>query len=268
MIRIPAVANQFYDGNPIRLHHDLGMLIGPTKDAMPAKALIAPHAGYIYSGAVAGAAYAQVEVPDTVVVLGPNHTGIGSPVAVMTKGTWNMPMGTVSISEDLASLIVESSSYLKDDTEAHIYEHSLEVQIPFLQYRQPKLSIVPICLGGAFPFSICKEIGSAIATAVKQIGKPVLLVASSDMTHYESQEQAQAKDRLAIDKILALDPQGLLETVRNYAISMCGIIPTTVALVASLALGATNARLVRYATSGDVTGDYARVVGYASLIIE
>lgn len=268
MIRQPAVANQFYDGNPTRLHHDLSMLMGPIKDARPAKAIISPHAGYIYSGAVAGATYAQVEVPETVVILGPNHTGVGSPVAVMTEGTWDMPMGAVSVSEDLASLIVRYSDYLKEDVEAHVYEHSLEVQIPFLQYRQPRLSIVPVCLGGAFPFSICKEIGLSIAKAIKQVGRPVLLVASTDMSHYEPQDQAQTKDRLAIDKILALDPQGLLETVRNHAISMCGVIPTTVALVASLALGAECAQLVRYATSGDITGDYARVVGYAGLIIE
>ncbi len=268
MIRRPAVANQFYDGNPTRLHHDLGMLIGPSKGARPAKAIVVPHAGYIYSGAVAGAAYAQIEVPETVVVLGPNHTGVGAPVAVMTTGKWDMPMGDVSISEDLASLILKGSDYFKEDIEAHIYEHSLEVQIPFLQYRQSNLSIVPICLGGAFPFSICKEIGSAIAGAVREIRRPVLLVASTDMTHYESQEQAQTKDRLAIDRILAMDPEGLLETVRNYAISMCGVIPTTIAMVASLDLGADSAQLVRYATSGDITGDYARVVGYASFIIE
>jgi len=267
MIRQPAVANQFYDGSPTRLHYELGKLIGSTKEARSAKAIVAPHAGYMYSGAVAGLAYAQVEVPETVVIFGPSHTGVGSPAAVMAKGAWSMPMGTVTISEDFAAMIVESSDYLEDDASAHTYEHSLEVQIPFLQYRQPNLSIVPICLKN-LPFPVCKEIGSAIAGAVKQAGKPVLLVASTDMTHYESQEQAEAKDHLAIDKILALDPDGLLETVRGHNISMCGVIPTTVILVASLALGASSAKLIRYATSGDVTGDYVQVVGYASFIIK
>ncbi|MEA3385095.1 MAG: AmmeMemoRadiSam system protein B [Thermodesulfobacteriota bacterium] len=267
MIRQPAVADQFYDGNPTRLHYELGKLIGPAKEAKSAKAVVAPHAGYMYSGAVAGAAYAQVEVPETVIILGPSHTGVGSPAALMAKGTWSMPMGTVPISEDLATLMVELSDYLEDDASAHTYEHSLEVQIPFLQYRQPNLSIVPVCLKN-LSFSVCKEIGSTIAEAVKQAGKPVLLVASTDMTHYESQEQAEAKDRLAIDKILALDPQGLLETVRGHNISMCGVIPTTVVLVASLALGASSVKLIRYATSGDVTGDYVQVVGYASFVIE
>ena len=205
MIRQPAVADQFYDGNPTRLHYELGKLMGPIKEARSAKAIVAPHAGYVYSGAVAGVAYAQVEVPETVIILGPSHTGVGSPAAVMTAGTWSMPMGTVPISEDLAALMVELSDYFEDDASAHTYEHSLEVQIPFLQYRQPKLSIVPVCLKN-LSFSVCKDIGSTIAEAVKQAGKPVLLVASTDMTHYESQEQAQSKDRLAIDKIYRLRP--------------------------------------------------------------
>ncbi|MGB9497789.1 MAG: AmmeMemoRadiSam system protein B [Dissulfuribacterales bacterium] len=267
MVRQPAVADQFYDGNPARLHYELSKLIGPAREARPAKAIVAPHAGYMYSGAVAGAAYAQAEVPETVVILGPSHTGVGSPAAVMTSGAWFMPMGTVPISEDLAARIVELSDYLEDDALAHTYEHSLEVQIPFLQYRQSNLSIVPVCLKD-LSFSVCKEIGSAIAEAVRRAGRPVLLVASTDMTHYESREQAEAKDRLAIDKILALDPQGLLETVRGHNISMCGVIPTTITLAASLALGASSVELIRYATSGDVTGDYRQVVGYASFIVE
>jgi hypothetical protein len=267
MIRQPAVADQFYDGNPTRLHYELGKLIGPAKEARSARAIVVPHAGYIYSGAVAGAAYAQVQVPETVVILGPSHTGVGVPAALMASGSWSMPMGKVPISEDLAATMLKLSDYLEDDTLAHTYEHSLEVQIPFLQYRQPNLSIVPVCLKN-LSFSVCKEIGSVIAEAVRQSGKSVLLVASTDMSHYESQEQAQFKDRLAIDKILALDPQGLLETVTGNNISMCGVIPTTVTLLASLTLGAGSAELIRYATSGDVTGDYAQVVGYASFIIE
>jgi len=267
VIRQPAVADQFYDGNPTRLHYELAKLIGPTKEARSAKAIVVPHAGYIYSGAVAGVAYAHVKVPETVIILGPSHTGVGSPAAVMARGSWSMPMGTVPISEDFASTMLELSEYLEDDTLAHTYEHSLEVQIPFLQYRQPNLSIVPVCLKN-LSFSVCKEIGSAIAEAIRQSGNPVLLVASTDMSHYESQEQAQVKDRMAIAKILALDPQGLLETVIRNNISMCGVIPTTVTLLASIALGAGSAQLLRYATSGDVTGDYAQVVGYASFIIE
>jgi AmmeMemoRadiSam system protein B len=267
MIRQPAVADQFYDGNPARLRNELSKLIVSTQKTRSVKAIIVPHAGYMYSGAVAGAVYGQIEVPETVIVLGPSHTGIGSPAAVMAKGVWSMPMGNVLISEDLAALMIKFSNYLEEDALAHKYEHSLEVQIPFLQYKQPNLSIVPVCLK-SLSFSVCEEIGSSIAEAVKRIEKPVLLVASTDMTHYESQQQAEAKDRLAIDKIISLDPKGLLETVRDHAISMCGVIPTTVTLVASLILGANSTQLVQYATSGDVTGDYKKVVGYGGFIVE
>ncbi len=266
MIRNPAVANQFYDGDPTRLHYELGKLIGPVKAPRPAIALVAPHAGYVYSGAVAGKAYAQVDVPETVVVLGPNHTGLGAQAALWTTGSWAMPLGTVPVDEELARLIIHGSQYITEDTRAHIYEHSLEVQVPFLQYRQPNLQIVPLCLGH-LSYSTCRDIGMAIARAIRELKRPVLIVASTDMTHFEPQQEAETKDRLAIEKVLALDPQGLFETVRSYGITMCGVIPTTVTLVAATSLGATEARLVAYATSGDVSGDYSRVVGYASFII-
>ncbi len=266
MVRNPSVANQFYEGDPTRLNYELGKLIGHVKAAEPAFAMIAPHAGYIYSGAIAGKAYAQVEVPETVIIMGPNHTGLGTPAALWSEGAWKMPLGTVSVDNELASLVLKGSKYLTEDIQAHIYEHSLEVQIPFLQYRQPKLKIVPICLGH-ISYSVCQEIGMALAQGIKSLNRPVLMVASSDMTHYEPQYEAEAKDRLAINKVLALDPQGLFETVRSHGITMCGVIPATVALVASIALGAGQARLVAYGTSGDVTGDFNRVVGYASFII-
>ncbi len=266
MIRNPSVANQFYEGDPTRLRYELGRLIGPVKSAEPAFALIAPHAGYIYSGAIAGRAYAAVRVPETVVIMGPNHTGLGAPAALWSKGAWEMPLGTVPVDEELSSLINKGSGYLTEDIQAHLYEHSLEVQIPFLQYRQPNLRIVPICLGH-LPYPACHEIGMALAQAIKSLSRPVLIVASSDMTHYEPQYEAEAKDRLAIAQVLAMDPQGLFDTVRSHGITMCGIIPATVALVASSALGASDARLVAYGTSGDVTGDYNKVVGYASFVI-
>lgn len=266
MIRKPAVANQFYDGDPMRLRRQLDSFMTSRAPLQKAIAVIAPHAGYMYSGAVAGAAYARVSVPQTVLVLGPSHTGLGRPAAVMTQGAWTTPLGTVAIAEDLGGLVLKHSRYLEDDVQAHVYEHSLEVQVPFLQYRQPDLQMVPICLA-SLPFEVCQEIGNAIATAVTAFGRPVLLVASTDMTHYESQERAEARDRLAIEHVTSLDPPGLLETVMTHGITMCGVIPTTVLLVAALALGAKKAELVRYATSGDVTGDYRQVVGYASFLV-
>lgn len=265
--RNPSVSGQFYDGDPGVLRYQLSRYVGLVERAAPAIALIAPHAGYMYSGAVAGAAYAQVAVPETVIVLGVNHTGMGAPASVMASGSWIMPMGNVPIAEDLARKILAGSAIFEDDSIAHIYEHSLEVQVPFLQYRQERLSIVPVCLGG-LSFPECEDLGNAIARAIRSHEKPVLLVASTDMTHYESRERAEAQDRLAIDRIVSLDPVGLYETVRGHGISMCGVIPTTVTIVAAIALGSKRARLVRYTTSGDVTGDYRQVVGYASFIVD
>ena len=266
MIRKPSVANQFYDGDPTKLRYELGRLIGPVKDATPTIAIITPHAGYMYSGHVAGSAYAKVDVPETCIVLGPNHIGLGVPAAVMAKGLWDMPMGTIPVEEGLAKEILSISKYLKDDIQAHLYEHSIEVQAPFLQYRQPNLSIVPICLS-RLSYQACEDIGRAIAMAIETFKKPVLLVASTDMSHYEPKSQAETKDRLAIEQILALDPKGLFNTVFEMGISMCGVIPATVVLIAAIALGAVKATLVDYSTSGDITGDYQSVVGYAGLII-
>ncbi len=267
MVRQPAVANQFYEGDPTRLRRQLATLMGKEVQEMTAKAVIAPHAGYMYSGHVAGAAYAKVRVPETVIVIGPNHTGFGAPAAVMATGKWDMPLGIVPIAEELALDLVDNSRYLENDIQAHLYEHSLEVQVPFLQYKQPNLKIVPICLS-SIPFEACEEIGMKVAQAISRYDAPVLMVASTDMTHYEPQAQAEAKDRLAIDRVLEMDARGLFDTVRRNGISMCGVIPTTVTMVAARALGPSVARLIKYATSGDVSGDYQRVVGYASFIIQ
>ncbi|MDA8162473.1 MAG: AmmeMemoRadiSam system protein B [Desulfobacteraceae bacterium] len=267
MIRNAVAANRFYDGDPKRLRHELGRLVGPLKDVKPALAVIAPHAGYMYSGHTAAAAYARVNVPSACVVIGPNHTGLGSPAAIMSGGYWTMPMGTVPVEEKLANDVLARSRQLKNDIQAHLYEHSIEVQIPFLQYRQPNLKIVPICLAG-LPYQACEDIGRSIAGAIETFEEPVLLIASTDMSHYEPKNQAEKKDRLAIERILALDPQGLFNTIFETGISMCGVIPTTVTLIAAMALNAERAVLVDYSTSGDTTGDYQSVVGYASIIID
>jgi len=266
IIRQPAVANQFYDGNPLRLSQDIERMTGGKRGNRHCFAVVSPHAGYIYSGNVAGAAFSKVAIPETVIIFGPNHTGYGSPAAVMMDGIWRMPMGDVPIATDIATTLVRTSAYLEADYQAHMYEHSLEVQVPFLQYFQPELKIVPVCLGH-MSYQACEEIAQAVANTIKGAHRPILMVASTDMTHYESQAQANAKDRLAIEQVLALNPKGLFETVQANGISMCGFIPTTVVLATSLLIGATSAELVKYATSGDVSGDYDRVVGYASFII-
>ena len=267
LVRKPAVANQFYPGNPTRLHYEVGQLIGSIQENEEAVAVVAPHAGYIYSGHVAGAVYARVSIPKYCIILGPNHTGFGAEISIMNQGIWQMPFGDVPIASELADLILGYCPDGEADFEAHIYEHSLEVQIPFLQYRQKALEIVPICLS-RLSFEECTSLGHAIAKAISQWESRVLIVTSTDMTHYESQESARAKDSLAIERVEALDPKGLYDTVVVNRITMCGFIPTVVMLIAALDLGARQARLVRYATSGDVTGEYRQVVGYAGLIIQ
>jgi AmmeMemoRadiSam system protein B len=270
MIRQPAVANQFYPGREEDLKKDISSRIKPAvADQKKEKvlALVSPHAGYIYSGNVAGAVYAVAAITGEVIVMGPNHHGLGAPFAVMAEGDWRMPWGDISINEKLANLLIEESKWLRADDQAHVQEHSVEVQLPFIQYIKPDAEFVPIVLGRA-DFATCEEIGTAIARAIKKFARPVVIIASTDMTHYESQESAQQKDQLAIERIRSLDPSGLLKIVDENNISMCGVIPTTITLIAAKELGATTANLISYATSGDVSGDYSYVVGYAGFIIQ
>ena len=226
-----------------------------------------PHAGYIYSGKVAGSVYSRINIPKDVIIIGPNHTGLGEPEAVMCSGTWKMPGGDVAINTDLVDSIKKISKYLRDDHFAHLREHSLEVQIPFLQHFRKGLRIVPIAMI-SMDYAICQDIGHAVAKAVEAFKEPVLIVASSDMTHYESDKSAREKDKKAIDRVLALDPEGLLKTVRDHRITMCGVIPATIMLIACKELGARKAELVDYATSAETSGDYDHVVGYAGIIVK
>ncbi len=267
LIRKPAVANQFYEGNPVRLRAELSQLIPTTAHAGPAIAAVSPHAGYIYSGHIAGAVYSRITIPEHVIILGPNHTGYGSYAEIMTEGIWQMPLGDVPVAEELAQHVLSQSAVLTQGYQAHIYEHSLEVQVPFLQYLQPALKIVPICLG-PLDLDSCLEIGRAVAEAITAFGEPVLLVASTDMSHYVPADVAKELDSLAIKQILALNPQGLYETVKANGISMCGYVPTTIAIEAAGRMNASKAELVKYANSGEINGDYSRVVGYAGLIIK
>ena len=268
MVRKPAVADMFYPGDRNSLTAQLESFLRPVPEPKRVLAAISPHAGYIYSGAVAGAVFSQIRVPQTVVILGPNHRGIGAAVAINASGVWDTPLGSVSINEGLSKSILEAGPHCKidDDPRAHALEHSLEVQVPFLQMLRPDVTIVPIALSHV-RYEGCQEIGLALAKGIKDYADDVLVVASTDMTHYESQEVARANDQAAIERIVDLDPKGLYDTVAKKKISMCGVIPTTISLVACKALEATKADLVQYATSGDVTGDYAQVVGYAGFIV-
>lgn len=265
--RSPAVAGMFYPGTEQALTAELDRLIPVKSTRRKAIGIVSPHAGYIYSGGVAGALISSVAIPKKIILIGPNHTGFGANGSVMAEGRWALPNGTVNIDESLAKKIISATNILSHDSLAHLREHSLEVQIPFLLHERADLDIVPITLMG-LGLDACREAGQAIAGAIKESGEEVLIIASSDMTHYESDRSARKKDQKAIDKVLALDPEGLYRVVTENRISMCGIIPATVMLYAALELGAKKAQLVKYATSGDVSGDYKQVVGYAGMIVE
>ncbi|RME38628.1 MAG: AmmeMemoRadiSam system protein B, partial [Deltaproteobacteria bacterium] len=219
-----------------------------------------------FSGGIAGAVIGSVTITDTVLLLGPNHHGIGERAALFPGGTWHTPLGPCAIDEDLAQRFLENCPFLKPDTLAHKFEHSLEVQVPFLQAQNPNVRIVPICLGHLAPDQLL-AIGRCIGATLAQEEKPPLMLASSDMSHYVSAEEARRKDMLAIQKILDLDPEGLYRVVRDERISMCGVLPAVVLLVAARELGATTAELVRYGHSGEVTGGDSEVVGYAGIRI-
>lgn len=266
MIRRPAVAGQFYPGDPEKLRAFLEESVRPGPEPAAAVGVVSPHAGYVYSGRVAGAVFGRVRVPDAVILLGPNHTGLGTEASIVSHGAWATPLGPVSIHGELAEALRAESALFEEDALAHAHEHSLEVQVPFLQYRNPGVRIVPI----AFmlrDLAAVEEAGEAVASVVARWRDPVLLVASSDMTHYEPQDRAREKDARAIERVLALDPEGLLDTTKRFGITMCGVIPTAVLLVAARRLGATGGELVTYATSGEVSGDLRSVVGYAGMVI-
>ncbi|MFQ6069691.1 MAG: AmmeMemoRadiSam system protein B [Candidatus Aminicenantales bacterium] len=267
MRRKPAVAGYFYPSREKELLAMVGEMVEPEREKEKALCVVSPHAGFIYSGPVAGAVFSSVELPDFFVLLGPSHGGIISQAALMKEGIWETPLGDVPLERELAELIINNSSLVTEDAGAHSGEHSLEVQLPFIQYFKKNISIVPVVLSASISYPELQELGEAVAAGIKEFKKEVLIVASTDMSHYVSEKEAREKDTLAIDKVLALDPEGLFETVRKEGISMCGFQPTTAALVACRILGAKKAELVRYQTSGDTSGDYDQVVGYAGIRI-
>ncbi len=267
MHRKPAVAGQFYYGTASKLKSQVQQYIleGASKEKVIG--LISPHAGLMYSGHVAGAVYSSIQFPKTFILIGPNHTGLGANVSMMASGQWEIPTGTFSIDEELSKKILQKVAYISEDMQAHIFEHSLEVQLPFIAYFSDSVKIVPITVMQA-SLKECRKIGEGIADAVKEIGYDVVIAASSDMSHYEPDDVARRLDRLAINEALNLNPEGLYNIVHKERISMCGFLPVTIMLYAAKALGAKEARLVKYATSGDVSGDYDHVVGYAGVIVK
>src|SRR5580700_1167177 len=247
-LRHPAVAGQFYPRNPKALLADVQSYLSPPAEPVRALGCVVPHAGYMYSGHVAGAVYAHLDIPERCIVMCPNHTGLGHPLSIMSHGAWETPLGVATIDSELAEALLERFPLLIDDSDAHRKEHAIEVQLPFLLAKQPNFRFVPIAIGTR-QYEALEGLGRAIADVVTASGERALVLASSDMNHYESDAITRVKDQKAIEKILALDPGGLYEVVTSENISMCGYGPTVAMLTAAKHLGATKAELVKYATS-------------------
>ncbi len=229
--------------------------------------VISPHAGYVYSGRVMGSVFSRIKIPDTVVILAPNHTGRGTPFSIWPEGLWRTPLGDTSIDEELVNEILNACELIEKDKAAHKNEHSAEVILPFLQYSNPQVKIVVIVVRSG-NFEDLSIVGKSIADVIKTTTPEALVVASSDMTHYESQQSADKKDKSAIAEIVALREEGLYRVVRELDVSMCGVSPVISMMVCSKERDAAKAELIKYETSGDTTGDYKQVVGYAGVIVE
>jgi len=266
MIREPAVAGRFYDADPESLRKCVQSCLTRRETPIEAKGIVAPHAGYVYSGAVAGAVYGAVRLPQSCIILGPNHTGRGAVLSLHPPGEWRTPLGTAPVDEALNRRLLAECSLLQEEAGAHAREHSIEVQLPFLQVLAGAPRFAAICVGTG-DYASLDNLGHALARTVMAFPEPVMLIVSSDMTHYESADAAARKDRLALDRIVELDPRGLYRIVGERDISMCGFAPAIAMIVACIDLGASRGELIRYANSGDVSGDHTHVVGYAGIAI-
>jgi AmmeMemoRadiSam system protein B len=267
MLRLPAVAGQFYPANPrelTRLIRQYTTTEAPL-EKVRARACIVPHAGYIYSGGVAGAVFSRLILPGKIIVLGVRHSPPGADLAILSKGAWRTPLGDALLDEDLAVRVSEACPSLREDNLAHSREHSLEVEIPFLQALQPNFAFVPVAVG-TLRFAELEKLGKGLARVLQEVPDEILIVTSSDMNHYEDDETTRQKDAIAIEKLTAVDARGLYDVCRAEGISMCGLGPAVATLTAMKEIGVTRGEVVRYATSGDVSGDRDAVVGYAGMI--
>lgn len=267
MLRHPAVSGRFYPSNPDELTSLVRQFAStdPKARKRRVRSCLVPHAGYVYSGHVAGAVYAEIDLPRKVLILGVRHYPRGKPIAILSSGAWRTPLGDAGIDSALAEKLCAACPLLQEDAEAHRTEHSLEVQVPFLQLLAPGFTFVPVALG-TLRYEDLTAVGEGVARVLAAAGEEILLLTTSDLNHYEDDETTRIKDRKAIDKLLALDPRGLFDVCREEEISMCGLGPAVAMLTALLVLGGAKADLVRYATSADVSGDRDAVVGYAGMI--
>lgn len=266
MLRQPAVAGKFYPSNA----QELSALVRRYSASVPEKkkrvrACLVPHAGYMYSGHVAGAVYARMALPKRIVILGVRHYPHGERAAILSAGAWRTPLGDAEIDEELAQQLKRSCPLLREDSLAHSAEHSLEVQLPFLQVLAPGFRFAPLALGTVHMEHL-REIGEEIAGVLNKCAEEVLLLTTSDLNHYENDATTRRKDHQAVEKLMALDAEGLMQVCTDHKISMCGLGPAVAMMTALRAMGATRAELVKYATSADVSGDTSAVVGYAGII--
>lgn len=265
-MRKAVVAGRFYPGDADELKSTVQTLTTPSSAPEKATAVISPHAGYIYSGELAGKTLRSVTIPDTVLLLGPNHTGEGHSAALSTND-WQIPTGTLPNNSALSEILLKNSQFIIEDEVAHQHEHSLEVQLPFLKHLNPNVSIVPITIS-AIPFEVCQALATELSDSIKQFGQEVLILASNDMSHFRTREVGSQLDKMALDHVLNFEPQKLYQTVRSNNISMCGVIPVTITLLTASLLGAKKCELTGYCDSGDVSGDTNSVVGYAGVKIQ
>jgi MEMO1 family protein len=266
--RQPVVAGQFYPGQGQALARQVAALLGEAgpREEIPTVLAMVPHAGYVFSGSVAGRTLGAARLADRTVLLGPNHTGRGQGLAVWPDGAWEIPGRLVPVDEELAGALLAAEPRLTADTAAHLGEHSLEVVLPFLAATNPGGQVVPVAVAETDP-RVLAEVADSMAGVLAELGEPVSIVVSSDMSHYIPHEEARQRDALALDRILALDPDGLFSVVREHGITMCGVLPMVLGLFLAKALGAGQAVLAAYATSGEVSGDYHQVVGYAGVLV-
>lgn len=263
----PAVrAGDFYPAEAEALRREVESYLPSGGEKIRALACLVPHDSYIFSGPVAGAVYARLQLPPRFVILCPNHAGKGQPLAIMSEGAWQTPLGEARIDRELASELYSQFRLLREDPEAHRLEHAVEVQLPFLQVMRPDFTFVPISVSVG-QYDTLAQLGETLATVVGERMQQVLIVVSSDMNHYESEALTRTKDEKVIEKMLALDPQGTFEAVGKYGVSMCGSSAAIVMLTAAKWMGAQSAELVKYATTGDRTGEHDTVVGYAGVVV-
>jgi hypothetical protein len=267
MVRLPAVAGRFYPSDPAELSAQISEYISSQNGltVRNVKACLVPHAGLVFSGHVAGAVFSSIRIPKKVLILGVRHRPPGSPAAIVSSGAWRTPLGDAEIDYELAEKLKAACPQLTEDAVAHSKEHSLEMQIPFLQVLNPHFQFVPIALGTAH-FETLVTVGQAIGDVLAAEQDEVLLVTSSDLNHYEDDATTRVKDRKAIEQLLSMNARGLYDVCRKEEISMCGLGPAVAMLTALQVLKASNAELIRYATSADQSGDPSAVVGYAGMV--